>query len=81
METFKKNLQEFAQKHRKDIRKDPTFRAHFQKMCANIGVDPLACIVNNIHKQCPPPFLSLFFVTKKREREKKDGEGRTGRRI
>ncbi|CEG82765.1 hypothetical protein RMATCC62417_16777 [Rhizopus microsporus] len=42
METFKKNLQEFAQKHRKDIRKDPTFRAHFQKMCANIGVDPLA---------------------------------------
>jgi ESCRT-II complex subunit VPS22 len=57
METFKKNLQEFAQKHRKDIRKDPTFRAHFQKMCANIGVDPLACIVNNIHKQCPPPLL------------------------
>ncbi|KAG1149603.1 hypothetical protein G6F37_001889 [Rhizopus arrhizus] len=42
METFKANLQEFAQKHRKDIRKDPTFRAHFQKMCANIGVDPLA---------------------------------------
>ncbi|KAI9281891.1 EAP30/Vps36 family-domain-containing protein [Sporodiniella umbellata] len=42
METFKINLQEFAQKHRKDIRKDPTFRAHFQKMCANIGVDPLA---------------------------------------
>ncbi|RCI04963.1 ESCRT-II subunit protein snf8, partial [Rhizopus stolonifer] len=42
METFKTNLQEFAQKHRKDIRKDPTFRAHFQKMCANIGVDPLA---------------------------------------
>lgn len=83
METFKKNLQEFAQKHRKDIRKDPTFRAHFQKMCANIGVDPLACIVNNIHKQCPPPPFSLFFFChkKKREREKKDGEGRTGRRI
>lgn len=43
MEVFKVNLQEFAQKHRKDIRKDPTFRAHFQRMCANIGVDPLAC--------------------------------------
>ncbi|OBZ90794.1 Vacuolar-sorting protein SNF8 [Choanephora cucurbitarum] len=42
MEVFKVNLQEFAQKHRKDIRKDPTFRAHFQRMCANIGVDPLA---------------------------------------
>jgi ESCRT-II complex subunit VPS22 len=43
MDMFKTNLQEFAQKHRKDIRKDPTFRAHFQRMCTNIGVDPLAC--------------------------------------
>ncbi|GAA5803060.1 EAP30/Vps36 family-domain-containing protein [Helicostylum pulchrum] len=42
MENFKTNLQEFALKHRKDIRKDPTFRAHFQRMCTNIGVDPLA---------------------------------------
>ncbi|KAI8084213.1 EAP30/Vps36 family-domain-containing protein [Gilbertella persicaria] len=42
MEVFKTNLQEFATRHRKDIRKDPTFRAHFQRMCANIGVDPLA---------------------------------------
>ncbi|KAI9492157.1 EAP30/Vps36 family-domain-containing protein [Zychaea mexicana] len=42
LDTFKENLQEFARKHRKDIRKDPTFRAHFQRMCANIGVDPLA---------------------------------------
>lgn len=42
METFKKNLQEFAQKHRKDIRKDHAFRTHFQRMCTNIGVDPLA---------------------------------------
>lgn len=71
METFKKNLQEFAQKHRKDIRKDPTFRAHFQKMCANIGVDPLACIVNNIHKQCPPP-LSLSFFCHKKKRKRKE---------
>ncbi|KAG2195327.1 hypothetical protein INT46_003784 [Mucor plumbeus] len=42
MDVFKTNLQEFAQKHRKDIRKDATFRAHFQRMCTNIGVDPLA---------------------------------------
>ncbi|KAG0179745.1 Vacuolar protein sorting-associated protein SNF8 [Apophysomyces sp. BC1021] len=42
LENFKNNLEEFAWKHRKDIRKDPTFRAHFQRMCANIGVDPLA---------------------------------------
>lgn len=45
MEMFKTNLQEFAQKHRKDIRKDATFRAHFQRMCTNIGVDPLACML------------------------------------
>jgi ESCRT-II complex subunit VPS22 len=45
MDVFKTNLQEFAQKHRKDIRKDATFRAHFQRMCTNIGVDPLACKV------------------------------------
>ncbi|KAF7729027.1 hypothetical protein EC973_005058 [Apophysomyces ossiformis] len=42
LENFKSNLEEFAWKHRKDIRKNPTFRAHFQRMCANIGVDPLA---------------------------------------
>ncbi|ORY92262.1 EAP30/Vps36 family-domain-containing protein [Syncephalastrum racemosum] len=42
VEVFKSNLQDFAQKHRKDIRKNPTFRAHFQRMCGNIGVDPLA---------------------------------------
>lgn len=43
MEVFKTNLEEFARKHKKDIRKDPKFRAHFQRMCTNIGVDPLAC--------------------------------------
>ncbi|TPX31844.1 hypothetical protein SmJEL517_g04927 [Synchytrium microbalum] len=39
---FKSNLEEFAKKYRKDINKDPVFRMHFQKMCTNIGVDPLA---------------------------------------
>ncbi|ORZ25416.1 EAP30/Vps36 family-domain-containing protein [Absidia repens] len=42
LETFKQNLEEFAWKHQKDIKKDPMFRSHFQQMCANIGVDPLA---------------------------------------
>ena len=27
---------------RDDIRQDPTFRAQFHVMCANVGVDPLA---------------------------------------
>lgn len=42
METFRTNLENFARLHRKDIQKDPVFRMHFQKMCTNIGVDPLA---------------------------------------
>ncbi|KAI8838975.1 hypothetical protein BC829DRAFT_404135 [Chytridium lagenaria] len=41
METFKENLEEFARKYKKDIKQDPAFRNHFQKMCQNIGVDPL----------------------------------------
>ncbi|XP_059148663.1 vacuolar-sorting protein SNF8-like isoform X2 [Physella acuta] len=42
MEMFKHNLEDFASKHREDIRKDPEFRLQFQEMCASIGVDPLA---------------------------------------
>ncbi|RIB17035.1 hypothetical protein C2G38_1466134 [Gigaspora rosea] len=42
LQVFKTNLEEFARKYRKDIRKNPMFRARFQKMCSNIGVDPLA---------------------------------------
>lgn len=42
MGLFKRNLEDFARKYRQDIRKDPAFRAQFQAMCANIGVDPLA---------------------------------------
>jgi ESCRT-II complex subunit VPS22 len=40
--TLKKSLEEFAVKHRQDIRKDAVFRAQFHTMCANAGVDPLA---------------------------------------
>mmetsp|Transcript_7951 Transcript_7951/g.13793 ORF Transcript_7951/g.13793 Transcript_7951/m.13793 type:complete len:247 (-) Transcript_7951:236-976(-) len=39
---FQKNLEEFANKYRKEINKNPEFRKHFQDMCVNIGVDPLA---------------------------------------
>eukprot|EP00879_Flechtneria_rotunda_P020502 GHRR01021571.1.p1 GENE.GHRR01021571.1~~GHRR01021571.1.p1 ORF type:complete len:247 (+),score=73.94 GHRR01021571.1:298-1038(+) len=39
---FKSKLEEFAIKHKTDIRRDPMFRAQFHTMCANIGVDPLA---------------------------------------
>lgn len=43
LETFKSNLEEFASKHKQEIRKNPQFRVQFQEMCATIGVDPLAC--------------------------------------
>ena len=39
---FRSLLQQFAQTHAKDIRSNPTFRAEFGRMCAAIGVDPLA---------------------------------------
>ena len=41
MEVFRGNLQEFAQKHKKAIKKNSEFRREFQKMCAEMGVDPL----------------------------------------
>ena len=43
MELFRKNLEEFASKHKEEIRKNPQFRKQFQEMCSSIGVDPLAC--------------------------------------
>ncbi|CAG5120856.1 unnamed protein product [Candidula unifasciata] len=42
MEMFKNNLEDFAVKHRDDIRRDPEFRLQFQEMCSSVGVDPLA---------------------------------------
>ncbi|GFR48530.1 hypothetical protein Agub_g10425 [Astrephomene gubernaculifera] len=42
LSSFRTHLEEFARKHRADIRRDPAFRAAFHSMCANIGVDPLA---------------------------------------
>ncbi|XP_075767751.1 vacuolar-sorting protein SNF8 isoform X1 [Pelodiscus sinensis] len=42
LDMFKTNLEEFASKHKQEIRKNPQFRVQFQDMCATIGVDPLA---------------------------------------
>lgn len=39
---FRAALVRFASDHREKIRKDPTFRLAFQRMCSSIGVDPLA---------------------------------------
>ena len=44
LESFKTYLEEFATKHKSDIKKNAEFRGHFQQMCARIGVDPLACM-------------------------------------
>lgn len=41
MEEFRVNLSDFAQKYKKDIKKNGDFRRHFQQMCAVAGVDPL----------------------------------------
>lgn len=42
LEFFKVNLEEFASKHKNEIKKNPEFRRQFQEMCASIGVDPLS---------------------------------------
>ncbi|ENN76665.1 hypothetical protein HUJ04_009079 [Dendroctonus ponderosae] len=42
LEFFKTNLEEFASKHKNEIKKNPEFRTQFQEMCASLGVDPLS---------------------------------------
>ncbi|XP_062513805.1 vacuolar-sorting protein SNF8-like [Corticium candelabrum] len=42
LDTFRSNLEDFAAKHKNEIKKNAEFRQHFQQMCARIGVDPLA---------------------------------------
>ncbi|CAH0559966.1 unnamed protein product [Brassicogethes aeneus] len=42
LDVFKTNLEEFASKHKNEIRKNPEFRRQFQEMCSSIGVDPLS---------------------------------------
>ncbi|KAL7019769.1 hypothetical protein ACKWTF_011242 [Chironomus riparius] len=40
--SLKENLEEFSDKYKSEIRKNPTFRRQFTEMCAAIGVDPLS---------------------------------------
>eukprot|EP00042_Codosiga_hollandica_P057052 m.836594 g.836594 ORF g.836594 m.836594 type:complete len:250 (-) comp59487_c0_seq7:2361-3110(-) len=42
MQIFKANLETFARKYKDDIQKMPELRRDFNKMCGQIGVDPLA---------------------------------------
>ncbi len=42
LEVFRTNLEEFASKHKNEIKKNAQFRKQFQEMCSSIGVDPLA---------------------------------------
>lgn len=42
IDSFRSYLENFAAKHKSEIKKNPEFRAQFQQMCARIGVDPLA---------------------------------------
>ena len=42
LEEFRKNLEEFALKHKKEINDNPVFKKEFLKMCKEIGVDPLS---------------------------------------
>ncbi len=42
LKKFREGLEAFASKHKKKINSDPSFRQHFQRLCAKVGVDPLS---------------------------------------
>ncbi|XP_044748256.1 vacuolar-sorting protein SNF8 [Coccinella septempunctata] len=42
LEVFRVHLEDFATKHKNEIKKNGEFRRQFQEMCATIGVDPLS---------------------------------------
>ncbi|KAK9876678.1 hypothetical protein WA026_014056 [Henosepilachna vigintioctopunctata] len=42
LEVFRVHLEDFATKHKNEIKKNGEFRRQFQDMCATIGVDPLS---------------------------------------
>lgn len=46
LSVFQAALAQFSRTHAKDIRSNPSFRAEFARMCAAIGVDPLASSSN-----------------------------------
>lgn len=50
MGKFKAKLEEFAKKHKSEIKKDAKFRREFQEMCAVAGVDPLRSSSNFLAK-------------------------------
>ncbi|KNC48638.1 vacuolar-sorting protein SNF8 [Thecamonas trahens ATCC 50062] len=41
LEVFQSSLASFAAQYKSDINRNPAFRMHFQRMCADIGVDTL----------------------------------------
>ncbi|CDZ96985.1 RNA polymerase II transcription factor complex subunit [Phaffia rhodozyma] len=57
MDQFRSNLREFASKHREEIRKDPVFRMHFQRMCSHLSIDPLS---GPLHGPSPTSISGLF---------------------
>lgn len=50
LEVFRSSLEYFAVEHAADIRTNPSFRTEFARMCAAIGVDPLASSNSNSKK-------------------------------
>jgi ESCRT-II complex subunit VPS22 len=63
LSVFRSLLQQFAQTHAKDIRSNPTFRAEFARMCAAIGVDPLASSNNAAGKEGSGSFWAQMLGT------------------
>lgn len=64
LDVFTKKLEEFAMKHREEIRRNSQFRRYFQEMCMTVGVDPLACKlwIFSIYMQIPIIYSQQRFL-------------------
>jgi ESCRT-II complex subunit VPS22 len=43
LRSFKENLEQFLESHKKQINRDPHLRQEFFAMCVQLGIDPLSC--------------------------------------
>ena len=79
LKTFQEQLEAFAATHKKKIQTDPQFRAQFNRMCREVGVDPLQCASLAARSQFCVAVCRLTGTSCAREqREKASGRPRLG---
>jgi ESCRT-II complex subunit VPS22 len=64
LKTFQEQLEAFAATHKKQIQTDPQFRAQFNRMCRDVGVDPLQCASDAHSVSCMGSYLPCVSSTR-----------------